>query len=161
MADVFTVAKRSAVMALIRSRGNRATELRLIALMRENGITGWRRNAPVFGKPDFVFPKLRLAMFVDGCFWHACPQHTTKPRNNAAFWRKKFTANKTRDLLVNRTLRSEGWRVLRIWEHELSARNRSRFIRRLRRFVDGNGNTKMSASRLQSNRGSTRRGGRC
>ena len=66
MPDVFTKAKRSEVMSRIRSRGNRATELRLIALMREHGITGWRRNVPLFGKPDFVFRAAKLAVFVDG-----------------------------------------------------------------------------------------------
>jgi DNA mismatch endonuclease (patch repair protein) len=78
MPDVFTKAKRSAVMSLIRSRGNRATELSLIALMGEHGITGWRRNAPVYGKPDFVFRGPKVAVFVDGCFWHGCPRHATK-----------------------------------------------------------------------------------
>ena len=68
--DVFTKVKRSAVMAAIHSHGNKDTELRLIALMREYGITGWRRNAPVFGKPDFVFPRERVAVFVDG--WLPC-----------------------------------------------------------------------------------------
>ena len=131
MADVFTPAKRSAVMSLIRSRGNRATELRLIALMREHGITGWRRNAPVFGKPDFVFRRERVAVFVDGCYWHGCPQHATKPRTNAAFWRKKFAANKARDLLVNRTLRKAGWRVVRIWEHELERKHLPKALRKL------------------------------
>ncbi len=85
MADVFTKAKRSAVMALIRSRGNRATELRLIALMREHCITGWRRHARVFGKPDLVFRRERVAVFVDGCLWHGCPRHATMPVNNRAF----------------------------------------------------------------------------
>ena len=82
-------------------------------------------------RPDFVFPKLRLAVFVDGCFWHACPQHTTKPRNNAAFWRKKFAANKARDRLVSRTLRKDGWRVLRIWEHELARKREARLVKRI------------------------------
>ena len=82
-------------------------------------------------RPDFVFPKLRLAVFVDGCFWHACPQHTTKPRNNAAFWRKKFATNQTRDRLVTRTLRAQGWRVLRIWEHELARKSPTRLLRRI------------------------------
>ena len=68
VADIFTKAKRSEVMARIHSRGNRATVLHLIALMREHGITGWRRNARVFGKPDFVFRTAKLAVFVDGCF---------------------------------------------------------------------------------------------
>lgn len=79
MTDVFTKAKRSAVMSLIRSRGNHTTELRHIALMREHGITGWRRNAPVFDKPDFIFRAAKLAVFVDGCFWHGWPRHATKP----------------------------------------------------------------------------------
>ena len=97
MSDVFTKAKRSEVMARIRGHGNRDTELALAKFFRAHRITGWRRNQSVFGKPDFVFPRFKLAVFVDGCFWHGCPKHATKPKNNAAFWRKKFAANKSRD----------------------------------------------------------------
>ena len=86
-------------------------------------------------RPDFVFPKLRLAVFVDGCFWHACPIHATKPRNNAAFWRKKLAANKARDRKVNRALRAAGWRVLRIWEHELAPARASQTLARIRRAL--------------------------
>ena len=86
-------------------------------------------------RADFVFPKLRLAVFVDGCFWHGCPRHETKPRNNAAFWRRKFAANKTRDRLVTRTLRGQGWRVLRIWEHELARKHEARMLRRIHRAL--------------------------
>jgi DNA mismatch endonuclease (patch repair protein) len=71
-------------------------------------------------KADFVFRQARLAVFVDGCFWHSCPKHATKPKNNRAFWRRKLTANQRRDRIVNRTLRAQGWRVLRIWEHALA-----------------------------------------
>jgi len=81
-------------------------------------------------KPDFVLRALKLAVFVDGCFWHACPRHFIKPGNNAAFWRKKIAANRTRDRLVTRTLRKLGWEVVRVWEHELSRRNEQRLIRR-------------------------------
>jgi DNA mismatch endonuclease, patch repair protein len=136
MADVYSKGKRSEVMSCIRSRGNRATELALAKLFRANHITGWLRHQPVFGKPDFVFRKLRIALFVDGCFWHSCPQHATKPKNNAAFWQKKLAANRARDLLVNRTLRKAGWRVLRIWEHELRPQNQDRCLKRVRRFID-------------------------
>ena len=87
-------------------------------------------------RPDFVFPKLRVAVFVDGCFWHGCPKHETKPRNNAAFWRKKFARNIARDRLVTRTLRREGWRVLRIWEHELARKNEARLLRRIRKVLE-------------------------
>mgnify|MGYP006277543925 FL=1 len=144
MPDVFTRAKRSEVMSRISSRGNERTELALARVFRAEGITGWRRQVPiriaergtrkstsprpspqsgegeVFRvRPDFVFPKRRVAVFVDGCFWHGCPRHGTQPKGNAAFWRRKFAANIARDRRVNRALRKAGWRVLRIWEHDL------------------------------------------
>jgi len=131
MADVFTREKRSAVMSLIRSRGNSATELRLIALMREHGITGWRRNAPVFGKPDFVFRTAKVAVFVDGCFWHGCPRHATKPATRAAWWAAKLARNAQRDRTVSRALRTCGWRVLRIWECALKSDRQAATLRRL------------------------------
>ena len=131
MADVFSKSKRSEVMARIRSRGNQATELALAKLFRRHKITGWRRNQKVFGKPDFIFPKHKLAVFVDGCFWHGCPKHGTQPKGNAAFWRKKISRNQTRDKLVNRTLRRARWRVIRIWEHELTRKNQTRLLRRI------------------------------
>ena len=161
MPDIFTKAKRSDVMSRIRSRGNRATELALVRVFRAEGITGWRRHHSLVLKvqsskfkvqssaarreprptgrvrPDFVFPQLRLAVFVDGCFWHGCPKHETKPKSNAAFWRKKFARNIARDRLVTRTLRREGWRVLRIWEHELARKNEVRLLRRIRNALEG------------------------
>lgn len=85
-------------------------------------------------RPDFVFRKLRLAVFVDGCFWHGCPLHGAHPKNNEEFWKKKLDANHKRDLKVTRTLRQNNWRVLRIWEHELTPKNRKRLISRLRKY---------------------------
>lgn len=135
MADIFTKAKRSALMAAIRGKGNKATELRLIALFRTHGITGWRRGVALFGKPDFVFRELRVAVFVDGCFWHACPLHGTKPLGNRVFWKKKFARNAERDREVTRTLRKAGWKVLRVWEHALARRHETRLLARLRRAL--------------------------
>jgi DNA mismatch endonuclease, patch repair protein len=89
------------------------------------------RGSKLTGRPDFVFPKLKLAVFVDGCFWHGCPKHGTRPKANAGFWLAKITGNKARDRRVNRLLRAEGWRVLRIWEHELSRKNEPRLLTRL------------------------------
>ncbi len=131
MSDFLSRAKRSALMSTIRGRGNKDTEIALLKLFRRNKITGWRRNQKIFGKPDFVFPKLKLAIFVDGCFWHGCPKHGTQPRGNRSFWKNKFTRNKARDRLVTRTLRAQGWRVLRIWEHELARKNEVRLLKRL------------------------------
>jgi len=134
MADVFTKSKRSEVMSRIRGKGNKDTELALMKLFRAQRITGWRRHQPIIGRPDFVFPKLRLAIFVDGCFWHSCPLHGTKPKNNAAFWQKKLAANQERDRLVTRSLKKAGWRVLRLWEHELARKREPQLMRRLRRW---------------------------
>jgi DNA mismatch endonuclease (patch repair protein) len=121
-------------MSRIRGRGNRSTELALMKLFRRYHIVGWRRHQTIFGKPDFVFPKQKLAVFVDGCFWHGCSLHSCKPRNNAAFWRKKMASNKARDRKVTNALCSIGWRVLRIWEHQLSQRNQGRLAVRLQRL---------------------------
>src|SRR6266536_6355924 len=108
MADIFTRTKRSAVMSRIRASGNRDTELRMIALFRQHGLTGWRRNAPVFGKPDFVFPRERIAVFVDGCFWHRHPgcKFAYTPKSRVKFWQHKFDSNVTRDKIVTRELRN-------------------------------------------------------
>jgi DNA mismatch endonuclease (patch repair protein) len=125
MADVWTKKKRSEVMSLVRSRGNKDTELVLVHLFHQKAISGWRRHVALFGKPDFTFREHRLAVFVDGCFWHGCPKHARQPKSNRAFWRRKLSANKKRDLLVNFTLRHAGWRVIRIWECALRKRPHS------------------------------------
>ncbi|HGG59708.1 MAG TPA: very short patch repair endonuclease [Gammaproteobacteria bacterium] len=119
MTDVFTKEKRSEVMSRVRGKGNIATELKLIKLFREYGITGWRRNYRLFGKPDFVFPARRVAVFVDGEFWHGHPTRGQIPKSNREFWVRKIQRSKARDRLVNKTLKSKGWVVVRIWQHQL------------------------------------------
>lgn len=137
MADVFSKKKRSAVMAAIKGRGNRSTELEVRRLLRKLGITGWRANFDsIQGKPDFAFPKIKLAVFVDGCFWHGCKicARNLKPRTNSAFWRKKVADNIRRDKRVNRRLNRLGWSVLRIWEHS-ATKNKKLVGRRLANAV--------------------------
>lgn len=136
MADVFSKDKRSEIMARVRGSGNKATELALISAFRLHGLTGWRRHAKVFGKPDFVFPQERVAVFVDGCFWHGCPKHGTAPVSNAEFWNKKLARNKSRDRLVTQTLRAREWNVIRIWQHALSRDRQARTIERIQRALD-------------------------
>lgn len=147
MPDVFTREKRSEVMSCIRSTGNKDTELKLAAMMRESGITGWRRQirlrtaaATATGlditvRPDFVFRRQHVAVFVDGCFWHGCPRHATRPRQNRAFWDAKLARNKARDRAVSRALRRAGWTVLRIWECSLSVKRAPATLRRLERAL--------------------------
>lgn len=117
MADTFSKEARSDVMRAVLSQGNRSTEMKMIALFQLHGITGWRRKQELPGKPDFVFRKERVAVFVDGCFWHSCPLHLRVPSSNVDYWNRKLERNRVRDRKVNTELRSEGWMVVRIWEH--------------------------------------------
>ena len=137
MTDMLSVRERSERMSRIRSSNNKNTELALAKLFRRNGITGWRRHQPIFGKPDFVFRRFRLAIFVDGCFWHGCPKHSRHAKKSGVYWVKKLAANRGRDWLVTHTLRSQGWRVVRIWEHEL-AKSSKRVVRRMDRILKAN-----------------------
>lgn len=138
MVDVFSPEKRSQVMREIRSHGNKSTEQTLISIFREQHLSGWRRNQSLFGKPDFVFRKARVCVFVDGCFWHGCPKCYRLPSSNVEYWSAKIERNMARDRLVSRSLRFKGWRVLRIWEHELQKKNRQNLLRRLRRTLLNN-----------------------
>jgi DNA mismatch endonuclease, patch repair protein len=114
--DTFSPQKRSWIMAQVKSSGNKSTEMNLHSALRENGITGWRRTYPLFGKPDFVFPEKRVAVFVDGCFWHGHPSKCRMPAANKIYWELKIARNMARDQLVTATLRKKGWKVVRIWE---------------------------------------------
>jgi len=133
MADWLTREQRSRNMASIRSKGNKTTEARFVALLRAGRISGWRRHANLPGKPDFVFRKNHLAVFVDGCFWHGCPRCYRLPEDNRPYWRAKLLNNRRRDRRTARQLRTKGWRVIRIWEHLLESTNgRSQVFSKLR-----------------------------
>ena len=144
MTDRLTVAARSALMAKVRGRGNATTEGALARVFRTEGFVGWRRQVVLRGvrgdggkwrvRPDFVFRSRRLVVFVDGCFWHGCRRHGTRPSGNRGFWLKKFRANRERDRRNTRDLRAAGWRVVRLWEHELKPKGRAALGRRLQRL---------------------------
>lgn len=120
-------------MANVRSRGNRSTELTAMSALRERGIKGWARHpVDVPGHPDFYFPKHRLALFVDGCFWHACPKCGRIPKTRVQFWKNKIEGNRRRDLSLTRALRRNGYHVMRVWEHAL---NDDKWVRRLVRML--------------------------
>jgi DNA mismatch endonuclease (patch repair protein) len=106
---------RSKIMAAVHSRGNTTTELPLGKLLWAAGIRGYRKHWPVAGKPDFAWPSRKVAVFVDGCFWHGC-RCKYLPRTNTEFWRNKIETNMRRDKCVARSLRNDGWAVLRIKE---------------------------------------------
>jgi DNA mismatch endonuclease, patch repair protein len=105
-------------------RGNCSTsrpEQRLRSELHRRGLRFRKHHMPLQGlrcRPDVVFTGRRLAVFVDGCFWHRCPQHATEPSTNARYWQAKLEANVLRDRRNDRALAAAGWAVLRIWEHE-------------------------------------------
>jgi DNA mismatch endonuclease (patch repair protein) len=106
-------------MACVKSKSNKSTELRFISILKRLNITGWRRSYPLIGKPDFVFPRLKIAVFIDGCFWHKCPKHCRLPASNKNYWNTKIEKNKIRDIKITKSLKEKGWQVIRIWEHEI------------------------------------------
>jgi len=128
--------RRGQLMALVRSKGNETTEGRLLALLREAKLTGWRRHLPLPGNPDFVWQAAKIAVFVDGCFWHGhnCGKNVT-PKTNAKAWLEKIEGNQSRDRKVSRLLRKDGWRVIRIWECQLR-KNPSLCLARIRNVVN-------------------------
>ena len=123
MSDVFDTSKRSQIMKRVKSKNNKSTELKLIQIFKDNHITGWKRNYPVKGHPDFVFLDKRIAVFVDGCFWHGHDCRNTQPSDNAEYWNKKRERNIRHDKEITDLFEQRGWKVLRIWECELKKKN--------------------------------------
>jgi DNA mismatch endonuclease, patch repair protein len=119
--DRVSKSQRSSIMRQVKGRNNRSTERRFAASLAAHGIRGWTRGTKdLQGHPDIVFRSERVAIFLDGCFWHGCPQCDKQlPYNNFGYWKAKISRNVRRDLVVTRSLRRCGWTVIRIWEHDL------------------------------------------
>lgn len=121
-------------MARVRQKGT-GVELELRRALHAMGLR-YRLQVPLLSKPrrvaDIVFPSSRVAVFVDGCFWHGCPQHATWPKKNADFWREKIETNRARDADTNQRLEELGWKVVRIWSHESAKEAAERIARIVR-----------------------------
>lgn len=152
VSDVFRPEKRSHIMASVRARGNKRTEIVVMRLLRRHGITGWRRHAAIVGHPDFAFHRERIALFVDGCFWHGCREHGSVPKSNQAFWSKKLERNRARDRFVNRALRGNSWIVIRIWQHDLASKNQPSLALRIKRIVSKAQSEERRAARMRRRR---------
>lgn len=131
MSDVFDERTRSEIMRSVKSKNTKSTELALIKLFKENHITGWRHNYNVKGHPDFVFLKKRIAIFVDGCFWHGHDCRNTRPTAHAEYWAKKREKNMQHDKEITKRFEKRGWTVVRIWECELKKKNLLKTTERL------------------------------
>jgi DNA mismatch endonuclease, patch repair protein len=129
--DSVSSQERSRIMGNVKAQGNKSTELKLIKLFKEHCITGWKRNYPVKGKPDFVFLPQRIAIFVDGCFWHGCETHCRVPSSNQEYWLEKINRNKERDIIITAAFQKRNWIVLRIWEHDLTRNNSKGVVNRI------------------------------
>lgn len=129
--DHVTKKVRSKIMAAVRTSGG-TTEVKMEKLLRLRGIRGYRKQWPIAGKPDFAWPKSRVALFVDGCFWHGCPSCDRPSKSNTSFWKPKIVSNRRRDQRVSRKLRKDGWSVLRVWECRIGE---ERTISRIKRAV--------------------------
>jgi DNA mismatch endonuclease (patch repair protein) len=121
-------------MSKIRGKGNRSTEGKVQKELDRGGIGGWVKHPRgIPGCPDFYFPNLRLAMFVHGCFWHACPKCKRRlPNKHRGFWSEKLDRNRRRDQRIRRKLWREGYHVMRVWEHDLSGET---WLKRLRAMI--------------------------
>jgi len=117
MVDRLSTEERSHLMSLIRSKGT-TPEIRLRKALWIAGLR-YRLKNRLPGKPDIIFPTAKVAVFVDGCFWHGCPIHGRVPKSNQDFWLKKFTCNIARDIAAEAALTAQGWLALRFWEHEV------------------------------------------
>ena len=126
--DVYDKNKRSDIMSKVRYKNGKSTEQKLIKMFKERHITGWRRTYKMIGKPDFVFPKQKIVIFVDGCFWHGHDCRNVVPKDNAEYWDQKRERNIQRDKSVTETISGRGWRVVRIWECELKVRSISQKV---------------------------------
>jgi DNA mismatch endonuclease (patch repair protein) len=119
--DRFDAQTRSRVMSRNRSRGTKSTEWKFRSLLMRAGVRGWMmgHESGLPGRPDVIFLQSRLAIFLDGCFWHGCRRCRSIPATNRQFWAAKIKGNRKRDARVVRALCAMGWTTIRIWEHEL------------------------------------------
>jgi DNA mismatch endonuclease (patch repair protein) len=130
--DVMTTKQRSRCMSRIRGSDTKPELILRRALWRAGMRYRLRQKLP--GKPDLTFRAARVAIFVDGCFWHACPEHHSRPKANAEFWDTKIRSNVVRDANVNAILGAEGWTVLRFWEHQVEM-NLDAVVRQVRKHL--------------------------
>lgn len=128
---VETQKQRSRIMGAVRSKNNLTTEIRLKHILMQGKNKGWRRHLKIPGTPDFSFCKQKVAVFVDGCFWHGCPKCFRLPKQNRFFWKTKIEGNQRRDRSVNGRLRRMGWKVIRIRECQL--KNKRSVLEKIKR----------------------------
>lgn len=122
MADIFTKKKRSEVMSKVKHKDSKI-EVEFRKKLWAEGFRYSKNSSKYFGKPDIVLPKYKTVIFIDSCFWHGCKRHGSIPATRIKFWTEKIDRNKARDKEVNKHCKKEGWRAIRVWEHDLKKKN--------------------------------------
>jgi len=130
--DVLKPEQRRRCMAAVRSK-HTGPERALRSALWHTGLR-YRIHSSLPGKPDLLFPGSHLAIFVDGCFWHSCPLHATTPQTNRGFWEEKLARNRSRDRIVDERLQALGYRVVRIWQHDIE-KGLGQCVQRIRQAV--------------------------
>lgn len=134
MADTVPKEERSIIMSKIRSR-NTSIELNLRHELFQKGFRNYRIKNTIYGKPDLIFPKQKIAIFIDWCFWHWCKKCLRMPHTNKKYWKQKIENNILRDKLVNKVLKKEWRKILRFWEHQIKKELNS-VIEKIERNLD-------------------------
>lgn len=134
MSDTFSIAKRSDIMRRVKGKDT-SIELSVRKKLWHEGMRGYRIHYKLPGKPDIVFTRYKLAIFIDGCFWHKCPFCYRRPESRTDYWDQKICRNVNRDFSVNRELRELGWSVIRFWEHDVT-RDIDEVIRKIERCLE-------------------------
>ncbi len=122
MTDIFSKKKRSEIMSKVRSKDSKI-EVDFRKAIWKAGFRYRKNPTKYFGKPDLVLKKHKTVIFVDSCFWHGCKRHCRLPAIRRKFWTEKIERNKQRDKEVNRHYRKIGWKIIRVWEHNLNKKD--------------------------------------
>lgn len=132
--DSVSKTKRSAIMRAVKGK-NTKIERDFSNLLRARGFRFSKNSKTILGKPDIVFKKQRILVFIDSCFWHGCPKHLRMPSSNKKYWQVKIERNIGRDKEITRKLKHAGWRVIRVWEHAIVA-NTERSAQRITKALE-------------------------
>ncbi|WP_085507159.1 very short patch repair endonuclease [Thalassobacillus devorans] len=133
-ADIMTKEQRKKTMSKIRARSK--LEDRVTRALWARGYRFRKNVRKLRGTPDIVIQKYKVVIFIDSCFWHACPTHGNIPKSNTEFWKDKFARNKKRDEEDTLYYRNQGWKILRVWEHDLKKKKFDDTINHIAEFID-------------------------
>jgi len=126
--------ERSRIMRAVKSKDSKI-EVKVRSALWRLGFRFYKNKNDLPGKPDIAFPKKKLVIFIDSCFWHGCPEHLRRPNSNQEYWNAKIARNRNRDFEVNAIYQNMGWKLLRVWEHELKKESFQNCINKIIDFI--------------------------